>query len=340
MIWFSKWRKSEAASLCRSASRGASTLQVRFAFSALQQSKFEKWSVTWSVTWSAPWSAIVDRPYCSMWIHLESVLSFTWPTPWNSWKTVRIKSCLWNPPATTKVHIRTTSKSLLWQVHCNANSSFTRCRGPKSLTSLDYRVRCLKFRLCKLCKGHLPRWRKQGLWPTHEPLLPMEAVEISMLSREKLGELLVQCSWHCDVVIEDRDRLKSIQGLWANSSTGLVDNDWRAQAMSLPSFILNLYVPLPALPFPCIPPFHFIRNICYQQYTPQQPCLSTPPALYTCTQTWTKEDDPTMQHPMMKRTNAIRHQRLPCEHARPCQLTCVLLSRGSSSGTHQVRYLL
>ena len=56
MIWYSMWfwRKSEAAS----------TLQVRFAFSALQQSKLEKWSVTWSVTWSIPWSAIVDRPYC------------------------------------------------------------------------------------------------------------------------------------------------------------------------------------------------------------------------------------------------------------------------------------
>jgi len=39
-----------------------------------------------------------------------------------------------------------------------------------------------------------------------------------------------------------------------------------------------------------------------------------------------------MQHPMTKRKNAILHQRLPREHARPHQLTRVLLLQGSSSG--------
>jgi len=62
MIWYSKWRKSEATSLCWSTSRGALTLQVHFTLLALQQSKLEKWSVTRSVTWRIPWSTIVDCP--------------------------------------------------------------------------------------------------------------------------------------------------------------------------------------------------------------------------------------------------------------------------------------
>jgi hypothetical protein len=85
----------------------------------------------------------------------------------------------------------------------------------RSFLHMDYRVWHLEFCLCKLCKGRLPRWWKQGLWRTHEPLMPMEAVEISMLSEANLGELLVQCSWHWNVVIEDggRNKLKSIRGL-------------------------------------------------------------------------------------------------------------------------------
>jgi hypothetical protein len=83
-LWFDLIRtaseeKSEAASLCWSTSRGASTLQVRFAFSALQQSKLEKWSVTWSVTWSIPWSAIVDRPY---WLLSLGTTLHLWAVLW------------------------------------------------------------------------------------------------------------------------------------------------------------------------------------------------------------------------------------------------------------------
>ena len=220
-----------------------------------------------------------------------------------------------------------------WQVHCDANSSFAQRRGPKSLTPSNSwtilrilppkrssHIRSLWYAL----QEQYPRaWRVPSCtWTTGYDASNSASVNCAKdichgdENRVYGRHMNHYCPWkqwryQCyrrQIWVSFWFNVLDIRMWWLKMGIGIGWSRFKGWVNSV--FILNMYVPLPALPFPYIPNnslFHSVHSSCYQQYTPQQSCLPTPPALYPCTQTQSQENDPTMQHPTTKRTNAFLH---------------------------------